>query len=207
MWRLKLGGERRKHKSEFQSSVFQALSWDTDACTFATGGWACVNQNQQDPHRTMKIFSSACLSLHNFDDPLCCRVQLDEVFHVCLSIETPLLWKSRLFHSTEKVIAHIYTENCKSALTDVASDLIKRQIVLFYYQRPERTNSEEVWNVRDKRVCVCVCVSVLVLAEKTCQHIRSLQVLSQLNSHGHILELWRMDAYKPLWALLVEKQT
>lgn len=43
-----------------------------------------------------------------------------------------------------------------------------------------------------------MCVSALVLAEEACQHIRSLQVLSQLNSHGHFMELRRMDAYEPL---------
>lgn len=44
---------------------------------------------------------------------------------------------------------------------------------------------------------VCVCV-LPVLAEEAYQHIRSLQVFSQLNSHGDFTELRRMDAYEPL---------
>lgn len=114
------------------------------SATRGGGGLGRVNQNQQDPHRTMKLSPSAGLSLHHFDDPLCCRVQLDQVFHVGLSIQTPLLWKRRSSHSTEKVITHINTKNCTRALTDVASGLIERQIFSFHFQRPERTKSEEV---------------------------------------------------------------
>lgn len=57
-------------------------------------------------------------------------------------------------------------------------------------------------------MCVRVCVCVLpVLAEKSCEHVSSLQLLSQLYSHGHLGELGSLNTYEALDTVLLDGHT
>lgn len=82
------------------------------------------------------------LSLNGSNDPLCCRVQLEKVFHVCFPIEASLLWKNKHRKLTTEDFLNVHHIVMLWGLTDVSTDLIKTQIFFFYCHWTVRTKKE-----------------------------------------------------------------
>lgn len=90
---------------------------------------------------------SPVLSLCSSDDPLCCRVQLNEVFHVGFPVEASLIWKrhethDEVFAAARKVctlISTVVKAQCARfmvslGLTNVAPNLKETQLFLLHGQ-------------------------------------------------------------------------
>lgn len=156
---VKTEGRWEKKQSEFYLSLFKALtlSWDRNACTSCHKGvwavWIRTSGTHTEPWRSpnQQVYLCTALMTHS-------AVGFSWMRSFMYVSPSRHLSSGKTDYFSHPKINYIHTETCKTRRTYVASDLIKGEIFLFHYQRPERTKSEVVSDSPRKYVrqaCVC----------------------------------------------------